>query len=55
MYPSSGSPSGKRLSKDVGFLSYTEAVRSSVGGGPRVQTATVVWCETKKIFSLDQE
>jgi hypothetical protein len=55
VYPSSGARPGKRLSKDVGLLSYAKAMRSSVGGGPRVQTATVVWCETEKIFSLDQE
>jgi hypothetical protein len=53
VYPSSGAPPGKRLSKDVGLLSYTEVVRSSVGGGPRVQTTTVVWCEMEKIFLLD--
>jgi hypothetical protein len=55
VYPSSGALPGNRLGKVAGLLSYAEAVRSSVGGGPRVQTATMVWCETKKIFSLDQE
>jgi hypothetical protein len=53
VYPSSGAPPGKRLNKDVGLLSYVEAVHSSVGGGPRGQTTTVVWCETEKIFLLD--
>jgi hypothetical protein len=56
VYPSSGARPGKRLGKDAGLLSYAEAVRLSVGGGPRVQTTTTVaWCETEKIFSLDLE
>jgi hypothetical protein len=55
VYPSSGAPPGKRLGKVVGLLSFAETVRSSVGGGPRVQTAIVVWHETEQIFSLDQE
>jgi hypothetical protein len=55
VYPSSGAPPGKRLGKDVGLLSYAEAVRSSTGGGPCVQTPMVVWCEIEKIFSLDRE
>jgi len=55
VYPSSCTQPGKRLGKDAGLLSYAKVVRSSVGGGPRVQTATVVWCETEKIFSLDRE
>jgi hypothetical protein len=54
VYSSSGAPPGKRLGKDAGLLLYTEAMHQSIGGRPRVQTATMVWCE-KKIFWLDQE
>jgi len=36
VYPSSRAPPGKRLGEVAGLLSYAEAVRSSVGGRPRV-------------------